>query len=206
MRCTRPETSPIIDPVTSLREQGTLNETKSAILRLINHLEGQGATMILTELLPDYAEDQSTMNISSIVDTWIRLRLVENNGEFARLIHIAKSRGIKGSNQVREFHIASGGLGIEMPYIGSGEMVVGTARIMREHEESCQKRYAERQLENLRQQVAIKEKMTSLRREMKDAEDAQDIARLKQEIESLENQRASQLESREFVLKERLND
>lgn len=56
------------------------------------------------------------MNISSIVDTWIRLRQTEANGELSRLIHIAESRGINASNQVRAFYIRPDGLDIDTPH------------------------------------------------------------------------------------------
>lgn len=198
----RPEVI-ILDPVSSLREQGSITETKSTILRLVNHLKDDGMTLVLTELLPDAAEEHSTMNISSIVDTWIRLRLVEVNGELARLIHIAKSRGIKASNQVLEFRISSEGLGIEMPYIGPGEMVVGTAKKAREQEELRQRRHAEQRLKDLRRQLAAREQILALQRELEEASESQDLDRLRLEIESLEMQLANQADDRDLARRAR---
>jgi len=196
----------VLDPVTSLREQGTLSATKSALVRLVNHLKEQGKTVMFTELLPDDAGDYSSMNISSIVDTWIRLRQVESNGEFARLIHVAKSRGTDASNQVREFHIRPEGLSIEMPYVGPGEMVVGTAKKMREREESRQKLRAERRLDTLRRRLSLRERMAALQQELEDAEQQRDLEELRQEIESLEAQLANQSDSLDFTRKARMGD
>lgn len=196
----------ILDPVTSLREQGTLSETKSAVVRLVNHMKERGKTVLFTELLPDDAGDHSSMNISSIVDTWIRLRQIETNGEFSRLIHVAKSRGINASNQVREFQIRPDGLGIEMPYVGPGEMVVGTAKKMRERDEARQKLHAERHLDTLRRQLSIRERMARLQRELDETEHRSKLEDLQREIEALENQLASQSENREFTRQERLGD
>lgn len=196
----------VLDPVSSLREQGTLTETKSAVLRLVNHLKERGVTLVFTELLPDYADEHSNMNISSIVDTWIRLRMIESNGEFARLLHVAKSRGIRGSKQVREFHITPEGLNIEMPYIGPGEMVVGTAKKVREQDEARQKQRLERRLENLRKQLSIQQRMLSLQQQLEEVRDNKELESLRQEIESLENQLDDQSRSRNFVRSKRLDD
>lgn len=196
----------VLDPVTGLREQGTLSETKSAVVRLVNHMKERGHTVLFTELLPDDAGGHSSMNISSIVDTWIRLRMIESNGEFSRLIHIAKSRGINASNPIREFHIRPEGLSIETPYVGPGEMVVATAKKTREHEEARQQRHAERHLDNLRHQLSIRERMAALQSELDEADQERDLENARQEIEALEDQLANQLDGRVRSRKERQAD
>jgi len=196
----------VLDPVSSLREQGSLNEAKAAIVRLVNHVKSLGKTMLFTELLPDDTGESSTMNISSIVDTWIRLRMTESHGEFTRLIHVAKSRGIAASNQVREFHISSRGLNIETPYMGPGEMVVGTAKKIRERQEAREKARAEQQLAIVRRQLSIRERMAELRRELEGSEQQQELEALKHEIETLEDQLSNQSDNQEFTRRKRLGE
>lgn len=200
-----PHTPPFplrVAPVTGLREQGTLSETKSAVIRLVHHMKGQSKTVLFTELLPDDAGEYSRMNVSSIVDTWIRRRMIKSNGELARLIHIAKTRGINASNQVRGFHIRPKGLCIETPCVGPGEMVVGTARKMREREETRQRRRAERHLENLQHQLSIRERMAAVEEGVRN----RDLQIARQEIEALEEKLANQLDSRDRTRKERRVD
>jgi circadian clock protein KaiC len=47
-----------------------------------------------------------------LVDAWISVRDVELNGERNRGLYVMKSRGMKNSNQVREFIITDDGIEI----------------------------------------------------------------------------------------------
>jgi circadian clock protein KaiC len=140
----------VLDPVSALIDMGSSRMVKMLLIRFISHIKEMGSTLVLTELLPDKSEDYSDLAISSLVDSWFRLRQVESNGELNRMINIVKSRGSKTSNQVKEFTIGDGGIIVEDPYIGEGEVVVGSARITRiqqEQEEVNRKRYELKQIE-----------------------------------------------------------
>jgi circadian clock protein KaiC len=63
-----------------------------------------------------------------LVETWIAVKEVESNGERNRLVHIMKSRGMKHSNQVREFVISDKGLKLVEIYIGPGGILLGSQR------------------------------------------------------------------------------
>ena len=52
----------------------------------------------------------SDENVSSLIDTWISIQEVELNGERNRSLYVLKSRGMKSSNQVREFKITDNGV------------------------------------------------------------------------------------------------
>lgn len=104
----------IIDPISSLTDLSDQREFKNAVLRLCHALKEAGITTILTELLSDSAGSVSHMNISSIVDTWIRLTRKEEDRTMHRYIAIHKSRGGATSNRVNEFFITGKGIEIEL--------------------------------------------------------------------------------------------
>jgi circadian clock protein KaiC len=140
----------VLDPVSALIDMGSSRMVKMLLIRFISHIKRVGLTLVLTELLPDASDDYSDLAISSLVDSWFKLRQVESNGELNRLINVVKSRGSKTSNQVKEFTICDEGILLEDPYIGEGEVVVGSARITRikqEQEEAERKRYELDQVE-----------------------------------------------------------
>jgi circadian clock protein KaiC len=134
----------VLDPVSALMDMGSSKQLKMMMIRFITFIKGTGTTLVLTELLSDTSEDFSDLTISSLVDTWFRLRQVESNGELNRLFNVVKSRGSCTSNQVKEFTISDSGISIENPYIGEGELVVGSAkaaRIAQDLEKTKRKRY-----------------------------------------------------------------
>jgi circadian clock protein KaiC len=160
--------------------------------------------LILTELLPDASDDYSELAISSLVDSWLKLRQVESNGELNRLINVVKARGSKTSNQVKEFTIGDSGIVVEDPYIGEGELVVGSAkatRIQQEIEEVERKRYELDQVEHALAtlQAAYESKQRVLGAEFES--DKQDLMRkideLKRQAEQVVDQRDTMQELRE---------
>ncbi|HDV5710432.1 TPA: circadian clock protein KaiC [Legionella pneumophila] len=128
----------ILDPITSLLDLGNMMEVKRLFIRFIFHMKSLNKTLFFTELIPDYSKELTILGLSSLTETWIRLSNVESNGEFNRLIHIAKARGIKTSNQIKEFYITDKGIHIEAPYLGDNQMMFGSqksAHILREKQE-----------------------------------------------------------------------
>ncbi len=118
----------VLDPISALLDIGTLMEVKMLLIRFISYMKNKGITLLFTELVPDSSGEYSSLTLSSMTDTWIRLRRIEQNGEYTRLINVIKSRGIKTSNQVKEFFITDEGISIEEPYIGDGQMLFGSAK------------------------------------------------------------------------------
>ncbi len=78
------------------------------------------------------------MGVSSLMDTWLLLRNVENAGERNRLLFILKSRGMAHSNQVREFLLTDNGIHLRDAYIGPGEVLTGSARVAQEARDKAQ--------------------------------------------------------------------
>jgi circadian clock protein KaiC len=117
----------ILDPITNLVSVGLLNEVNSMLLRLVDYLQTEGITLMLTALNSGTTEHIDE-NVSSLVDVWLLVRDVELNGERNRALYIMKSRGMKHSKEVREFVISSKGLKIIDVYKGQDGVLVGSAR------------------------------------------------------------------------------
>lgn len=119
----------VLDPITNLTTIGSLPEVKSMLTRLIDFLQYEGITVVFTALVFDkYEAPQADEGISSLVDTWILVRDLESNGERNRGLYIMKSRGMKHSNQVREFVITNNGVELIDVYLGADGVLVGSAR------------------------------------------------------------------------------
>ena len=60
--------------------------------------------------------EHSEVGVSSLMDTWLLLRMVESAGERVRRLSILKSRGMAHSNRLREFVLSRRGIRlVDMP-------------------------------------------------------------------------------------------
>ena len=126
----------VIDPMSNLAASGTANQTKNFLMRLIDLFKSQQITVFFTNLVQgDNASQYTEIGISSLMDTWLELRTIENNGERNRIFSILKSRGMKHSNQVREFLLTSQGVELVDVYLGQRSFLTGTARISQQAQE-----------------------------------------------------------------------
>ncbi|THU40258.1 circadian clock protein KaiC [Niastella caeni] len=167
----------IIDPITNLTSVASISEVKSMLIRLIDFLQNEGITVLLTALVYDKDKSiQADEGISSIVDAWIQVRDLEGNGERNRGIYIMKSRGMSHSNQVREFVITNNGLELVDVYLGPDGILVGSARQAQELQEATgaeMRTYAlsrkDRELE--RKKLVLEAKIASLNEEFESVRD-----------------------------------
>jgi len=125
----------VMDPISSLLGDGADHEVKTMVLRMVDHLKHAGATALFTAMVDDPGLETTDINLSSLVDTWIQLKNVETDGERNRLIQVLKSRGMAHSNQVREFNLSAKGIHLNPVYLGSGGVLTGSARVLREAQE-----------------------------------------------------------------------
>jgi len=102
----------VFDPISALSDLGDARTFKNMAIRLCHELKARGITTVITELLPDDMGNLSKLNVSSLVDTWIRLGRIERGGEMRRKIQVQKSRGAATSKQIRELQITNKGLAI----------------------------------------------------------------------------------------------
>jgi circadian clock protein KaiC len=126
----------VVDPITNLAIEQHSSEVKSTLVRLIDFLKQREITTLFTSLIDvRVSPEGSQVGVSSLMDTWILVRNVENNGERNRTLYVLKSRGMAHSNQVREFIITNNGIELVDVYRGSGNVLTGTARIAQEARE-----------------------------------------------------------------------
>ena len=130
----------IVDPVTNLVSLGTRMEVKAMLTRLMDFFKTRGITALFTSLtLGGSAEEATDAGVSSLMDTWLLLRDMQNGAERNRFLTIVKSRGMAHSNQVREFLLTNHGVELRDVYVGpSGDLLAGGARDALEAEEKAQ--------------------------------------------------------------------
>jgi len=119
----------ILDPITNLVTVGLMSDVKAMLIRLIDFLQDEQITVMFTALtLNSVVSEQTDEGVSSLVDTWLLVRDIESNGERNRGLYVIKSRGMKHSNQVREFIISDDGLDLVDVYLGPEGVLTGSAR------------------------------------------------------------------------------
>ena len=171
----------VVDPVTGLINSGTQAETRSMLLRLIDFLKQKQITALMTTLTGGAAaQEQTEVDISSMVDTWLLLRDIESGGERNRGIYILKSRGAAHSNQIREFLLTDRGVELRNVYLGETGLLTGSARVSQEAKDASQALLAEQEIET---------KQGALHRKRKAIEAQMDVLRLDLETEEEESNR-----------------
>ncbi len=161
----------VIDPITNLTTIGTQSEVKAALIRLIDFLKTQEITALFTSLTADQTQlEQTEVGISSLMDAWILLQMIESNGERNRGLYILKARGIDHSNQIREFHLTAKGIQLIDVYLGAEGVLTGTARLAQEAKErnvilTRQQEIARKQRELARKRQVLEAQIAALRTE-----------------------------------------
>jgi circadian clock protein KaiC len=130
----------IIDPVSNFAALGSQSETKAMLTRIIDFFKMHQVTALFTSLTGvDTFMESSLVGVSSLMDTWLMLRDVENGAERNRLMHLLKSRGMAHSNQVREFLVTDHGVELRDVYTGpAGGLLTGSARAALESQEKAE--------------------------------------------------------------------
>jgi circadian clock protein KaiC len=128
----------VIDPVSILSKAGNELTAHGVAERLIDWSKADGITLVCTSLLDEMTAptDQGTsLQISTLADTWIHLNYLVQAGERNRGLAIIKSRGTSHSNQVRELILSNSGVTLADIYTAGGEVLMGTLRWERESAE-----------------------------------------------------------------------
>jgi circadian clock protein KaiC len=179
----------VIDPVTNLVSGGSVGEVHAMAMRLVDYLKGRGITTVMTTLTEGGSHlEQSVINISSLIDTWLLVRTIESGGERNRGLYVLKSRGMAHSNQIREFRLSDHGVELLDVYLGPGGVLTGSARLAQEAKEraeeaerqdNARRRYLEVDAEHkaLAAQVAVLQAKISLQEAEMQALESQEAAR-----------------------------
>ncbi|GAB3892628.1 circadian clock protein KaiC [Larkinella knui] len=178
----------IVDPITNLITVGSVSEVKSMLIRLIDFLQARQITVMFTALaLSTIVSEQTDEGVSSLVDAWLLVRDIESNGERNRGLYVMKSRGMKHSNQVREFVITDGGLNLVDVFLSPEGVLTGSAReaqqlldvtgvALREHAVTRKDREIERK------RLVLEAKIASLREEFESVQDDLNKAYIEDEL------------------------
>ena len=120
----------VLDPISALTKTGGHISAVHASLRLLDYARAEGITVLCTSLVAseDAFQETTSMQISTIADTWIHLAYMVRNGERNRTLTVVKSRGMAHSNQVRELILNEHGVTLTDVYTAGGEVLLGTAR------------------------------------------------------------------------------
>ncbi len=139
----------ILDPISNLTAVGDPVEVKMVLMRLVDLLKSKQITSLFTNLIHGGVDEiESGVGVSSLIDTWILIQDIETGGEQNRCLRIVKSRGMKHSNQVREFLLTDKGVDLVDIYTGPEGLLTGTARIAREAAEKAESLRHEQEIEH----------------------------------------------------------
>ncbi|BAV07045.1 circadian clock protein KaiC [Filimonas lacunae] len=194
----------VIDPITNLSTIGSMQEVKSMLTRLIDFLQGEGITVMFTALVFENQTNlQTDEGISSLVDAWILVKDIEANGERNRGLYIMKSRGMKHSNQVREFVITDSGIDLIDVYLGADGVLVGSAREAQQLNEVTgielrSHALGRKDREVDRKRLVLEAKIASLREEFESVQDELNKSFLEEDLkkEIMEKNRVAITQSR----------
>jgi circadian clock protein KaiC len=185
----------ILDPISNFASAGTEADAETMLLRLIDFLKSRQITAMLINLAGGGdALERTDMGVSSLIDTWILLRDIELAGERNRGLYVLKSRGMKHSNQIREFVITSEGIRLEDVYVGPEGVLTGSMRAAQEDREKAANLARSHELERkqrdlARRRAALEAQFAALRGEFQAVEDeakflAEEDRAMEQQIES----------------------
>jgi circadian clock protein KaiC len=178
----------VLDPITNLITIGSVSEVKAMLVRLIDFLQEEQITVMFTALtLNNIVNEQTDEGVSSLVDAWLLIKDIEMNGERNKGLYVMKSRGMRHSNQVREFVIGEDGLDLLDVYLGPDGILTGSAReAHRLEEQTGQMIYSsaisrkDRELE--RKRKVLESKIDSLKAEFESIEEELNKVYLEEEI------------------------
>jgi circadian clock protein KaiC len=121
----------VIDPMSTWSKSGDDSNAHGVAERLTDWSKANGITLVCTSLVDEMAaqtENGSSLQISTLADTWIQLSYLMQAGERNRGLSIVKSRGTAHSNQVRELILSDAGVTLADTYTAGGEVLMGTLR------------------------------------------------------------------------------
>jgi circadian clock protein KaiC len=167
----------IVDPISNFMNTSTQFEAEAMLLRLVDFLKAKQVTALFTNLTSGGKTWEATdIGVSSLIDTWLLLRDIELGGERNRGIYVLKSRGMKHSNQIREFIITPEGIRLEDVYVGPEGVLTGSMRAAQEAREKSAalergQELARKQRELERRRATLEAQIAALRAEFKATEE-----------------------------------
>jgi circadian clock protein KaiC len=104
----------VLESASACKRMGTEQAAFEYLMRLINACKEKGITILTTNQTAGYMnfEEVSGIDISSITDSIIILRVVEEDGALQRKLLVAKARGSRHSNRFHNVAITDQGIDI----------------------------------------------------------------------------------------------
>jgi circadian clock protein KaiC len=159
----------VVDPISNLVAAASELEVKSMLSRLIDFLKLKQITAFCTDLTSAGSSlERTDVGISSLMDAWLLLQVIEGSGERNRGLYILKSRGMEHSNQVREFVLTGNGAQLLDVYVGPGGVLTGAGRVAQETRERAEALERSQEIERKqrdieRKKVVIEAQIAALR-------------------------------------------
>jgi circadian clock protein KaiC len=148
----------VVDPISNLVAAANEMEVKSMLSRLIDFLKMKEITAFCTDLTSVGGSLEHTdVSISSLMDTWLLLQIIEGNGERNRGLSILKSRGMEHSNQIREYCLTDKGADLVDVYVGAGRVMAGAARAVQEAKDKFEILERNQEIERKQRDIERKE-------------------------------------------------
>jgi circadian clock protein KaiC len=165
----------VIDPLSAMIRAGGTAIARETVLRLLGMTKARGMSVMVTSLVEgDEPEAESTsLQISTIADTWIHLSYVIHAGERNRALTVVKSRGTGHSNQVRELILSDDGINLSEVFTAGGEVLMGTLRWEKERADRAEREQRGAEIEHRRHelelaQIEAQARMEVVRRELEE--------------------------------------
>jgi circadian clock protein KaiC len=174
----------VIDPISAMMKAASRGQVSSMLVREIDMLKSRGITGFFIALTGPGPLDETQLEVSSIIDTWLLAETTESNGERDRIMCVMKSRGMAHSNQHCEFTIGAHGIVLLEPYVGPAGVLTGSARMIQQMTDATA---GEHRVEDVRRA----ERALSHRHAALDAEVAVLHAQFAAEVEEMEQRRAT---------------
>jgi circadian clock protein KaiC len=171
----------IIDPISNFATAGGIAEAEAMLLRLIDFLKARQITAMFVHLTAGgNAWERTDVGVSSLIDTWLLVRDIELAGERNRGLYVLKSRGMKHSNQIREFVITSEGIQLHDVYVGPEGVLTGSMRAAQEDREKAAaiaraQEVERKQRELARRRIALEAQINALRAEFEAVQDESQV-------------------------------
>ena len=128
-------TALVMDPITNLDAIGSAAQIKGMLTRVVDFIKNEKITAMFTSLGAPDEIDRIDEGVSSLMDTWLGLRMIETDGTRKREFFVLKSRGMAHSNDVREMTLGERGIGLRSPYAdgarATGERITRAASTAR---------------------------------------------------------------------------
>lgn len=194
----------VLDPISSFESAGTVLDAHAMLVRMIDLLKARRITTMFTSLSSGAeSTEQAAAGVSSLIDAWISLRNLEQAGERTRSLYVLKARGIRHSNQIREFLLTDHGADLQDVYVGPDGILVGSARAAQEMQDrisaiASRRAVAQKKAQLERKQAAFKARMAEL-----DAEYAAEVHTLAAAITEEEGRLQSGIDDRALLASDR---